>query len=75
MNRALVLLTPDVIKYAVKKNTETLYDARFRLYGSVEVCDPNPKRIQTYAINSWLWHGSFSYQSLHITGSSCILKT
>ena len=29
MNRALVLLTPDVIKYAVKKNTETLYDARF----------------------------------------------
>ena len=22
MNRALVLLTPDVIKYAVKKNTE-----------------------------------------------------
>lgn len=54
MNRALVLLTPDVIKYAVKKNTETLYDARFRLYGSVEVCDPNPKRIQTYSINSWL---------------------
>lgn len=57
MNRALVLLTSDVIKYAVKKNTETLYDARFRLYGSVEVCNPNPKRIQTYALNIMAFMG------------------